>query len=135
MKKIAIALIFIILISPIWINSEVTAKERTSYYSGYSEEKEILVKYKDEVVETLGERLLEPETSLFFSQQNRPVAEDFLPEIGVVKYKIPPSLSMEAVIKTFMNDERVQLVAPNDVRTVCPPLFSGNNKMNNIPLC
>lgn len=133
MKKISIVLIFIILISPIWINSDVTAKERTSYYSGYSEEeKEILVKYKDEVVETLGERLLEPETSLFFSQQNRPVAEDFLPEIGVVKYKIPPSLSMEAVIKTFMNDERVQLVAPNDVRTVHPPLFSGNNKMNNI---
>ncbi|ACV62676.1 peptidase S8 and S53 subtilisin kexin sedolisin [Desulfofarcimen acetoxidans DSM 771] len=110
-------LLILVIISPIWVTGFAIANERTSYYS---DEKEILVKYKDEVIETWGERLLEPKNGSFFSQDNKPVAEDFLPEIGVVKYTIPTSLSMEAAIKAFKNDERVQLVATNDTRLLDP---------------
>jgi len=116
-EKLSIVLIFFIIISFAWINSYATATKTTSYHP---DKNEILVKYKDGVIETWGERLLEPEVGLFFSQEDRPVVEDFLPEIGVVKYKIPPSLSVEAAIKTFETDERVQLVATNDTRIVDP---------------
>ena len=125
MRKLSIALIFLTIISPIWTNGYTIANERTS---SYSEKKEILVKYKDEVIETWRECLLEPETSSFFSQDNKPVAEDFIPEIGVVKYKISPSLSMAAVIKAFETDERVQLVAANDTRFLDPYMVKSHYK-------
>lgn len=125
MKKLSVALIFFILMSPIWVTGYAIANERTSYFS---DEKEILVKYKDEVVETWGEHLLEPETGLFFSQENKPVVEDFLREIGVIKYKIPSSLSIEAAIKAFETDERVQLVATNDTRLLDPYMVKSHSE-------
>lgn len=118
MKKLSIILAFLIILS-LWLNGYAISSEITPYYPG---EKEILVKYKDEAVQTWGERLLEPDTGLFFSQENTPVAEDFLPELGVVRYKIPHSLSIGDAIKAFETDERVQIVTVNDIRSLEPQI-------------
>lgn len=120
------------IISPIWGTSIAIADEETTYNH---EEKEILVKYKDEAVEAWGNRLLEPGKGIFLSQQKIPVAEDLLPEIGVVKYKIPPSLSMQAAIKAFEKDERVQFVATNDTRMLDPNMIKSESESGSKSVC
>lgn len=88
---------------------------------------ELLVKYKDEYIQILEEDLLEPKIGVqnFRISRSRLIIEDYLPELGVVKYGIPSYLDSDTIIMDFIHDEMVHIVATNDIRVV---------QLNDIPL-
>ena len=104
----------------------------TSNSSSY--EKELLVQYKTDSINSLDNYLITPEISSLFNSETQPIVEEIFTDFNLVKYVIPDSLGVERAKQLFANDSRVNFVAPNDIRSTKNDMSDSDNSKSNIKL-